>query len=139
MQYKQYRYKSKPLFVTGLIFLLVFPFGVGGIVWLLTLSRPAILYSLAGIYLFDLLIIGWLFITAWDKSFIVTENSLAFHNKLFYREYKPKEIQEIMLLANEQDRKKTYYLDERYQPWERLLTDLEDFTRDFGIVSNLID
>ena len=147
MQYREYYYESKRLFVIGLIFLLAFPTVVASVVWFGGLWQTNIVVALAGIYLIDLVITVWLFLGAWKKSLIIDIDSLGFSSKLFCRNYRAKEIQEIMLFAKPDDReflrvktkKGMYYLDEQYQPWGKLLEDLEKFTNKFGITSNLRD
>ncbi len=147
MEGNKYKYKSGPLAIAVAVFLVGFPLVFGGLVWALGLFRPVYVYSLAGLYACDLIVLGWIALNSWDKYLMVSPNALGFYGKVFKREFKPKDLLEITLLAYPEGReylrlrtrRKTYFLDEQYQPWNRLLLDLENLAQTNGINSNLID
>lgn len=145
--HNQYKCGSKSLFINGLIFLLAFPLVCGGLVWGLHIWQKVVIFSLSGIYCIDLIIVGWLFLSAWHKSIIVEDKGIGFKNKLTYRFYPPEEIEDIMLLANQKGREfvrvktktKKYFVDDQYQPFETLLTDMENACHKWDIAGNLRD
>ncbi len=147
MEVNKYKYKSGLLAITAAVFLVGFPLVFGGLIWVLGLFRPLYVYSLAGVYGCDLIVLGWIVLSSWDKYLRVSANSLGFYSKVFKREFKPKDLVEITLLAYPEGReylrlrtrRKSYFLDEQYQPWGRLLLDLENLAQINGISSNLTD
>lgn len=147
MKPRVYKYRFKSLLLTGMIFLTVFPLITGGLIWFFNLSYPIVVYSLAAIYLCDLAVLGALFVTAWNKSVVISDNTISFKSQLLSQDYGTMEISEITLLATQQGReflrigarKKTYLLDEQYQSWGSLVADLEKFAKNNGISSNLAD
>lgn len=147
MEGNKYKYKSGPLALTAAVFLVGFPLVFGGLVWALGLVRPAYIYSLAGVYGCDLIVLGWILLSSWNKCLMVSQHSVGFYSKVLKREIRPKDLLDITLMAFPEGREylrlrtrhKTYFLDEQYQPWGRLLLDLENLAKINGISSNLTD
>jgi hypothetical protein len=144
---KHFKFNAQPVFFIGIAFLLIFPLFFGSIVWLLGFFKAPVFYSLLAILVFDLVAIGWLLLSCWDKRLGIAEQALGFETKLFHRVCKPLEIVDIMLYATQRGKeflrirtkKKTYYLDEQYQPWGPLLVEMEKFVKTNNIISNLTD
>ncbi|HZW84062.1 MAG TPA: hypothetical protein VFF14_11675 [Candidatus Deferrimicrobium sp.] len=146
---KHYKYNAKPVFFIGIAFLIIFPLFFGSIVWLLGFFKTTVFvfYSLLSILILDIVTIGWLLLSCWDKRLGIAEQTLGFETKLFRRVCKPLDIVDIMLYATQRGKeflrirtkKRTYYLDEQYQPWGSLLVEMEKFAKTNNIVSNLTD
>ncbi|MDA8443061.1 MAG: hypothetical protein M0Z55_11910 [Peptococcaceae bacterium] len=147
MRHNKYKYESKGLLRDGLLFLILFPLVMGGGAWALGLTNHSVVFGLSAIYLVDLLLLAWLFLVTWDKTVMIGDKAMGFSSRLFYQEYIPRDITQITLLANQKGREflrirtnnKYYYLDDQYQPWESLLTDVERFAKECNIASNLVD
>lgn len=78
MEVNKYKYKSGLLAITAAVFLVGFPLVFGGLIWVLGLFRPLYVYSLAGVYGCDLIVLGWIVLSSWDKYLRVSANSLGF-------------------------------------------------------------
>ncbi len=144
MDGQDYGYQLKPLIVPAVIFLILYPFVIGGIYFFSKL--PVIeLKILVGIYAAAAVGILILLSVGKSKRVQIKGHQIVFRSLLGKRIIKPQDIQRVVFyfdkkgheIARIRTKDEIYYLSELYFPFPELMSDLENFIRMYDLRSNL--
>lgn len=144
MEEHNYVYQMRPLVVPAVVFLIIYPFVLGGVHFFSKL--PIIeLRVLVGIYVTTALGILFLWVIGKSKRVQIEDRQIIFR-WLFGKDIlEPKNIRRVAFYFDGKGREiaqirmegKTYYVSECYFPFPELMSDLEKFIQKYDLRSNL--
>lgn len=138
-----YAYQLKPLVVPGLAFLIAYPFVLGALNLLrklpgLELSVLLGIYIAAGLGIIALWVIGQ------SKRIQIQDQQIVFRSLLGEHVLEPKDIRRVAFYFNGKGQEiaqirtsnKYFYVSDFYFPFPELMSDLENFIRQYNLRSN---
>jgi hypothetical protein len=144
MDEHDYVYQLRPLIVPGLVFLLLYPLVMGGIQVYSKLPMVE-LWVLIGIYVISGLGIIALWVIGKSKHVLIKEQQIVFSSLLGKHILEPKDIRRVAFYFDGKGQEVAqirandvfYYVSEFYFPFPELMSDLENFIRQYDLRSNL--
>ena len=144
MEEHDYVYQLKPLIVSSVMFLILYPLVIGGVHYFSQL--PVLeLKILTGIYLTAVVGILSLWLIGKSQHVQIKDGKIVFHSLLGKHIIEPLDIRRVAFyfdgkgqeVAQIRTESKFYYVSEFYFPFPELMNDLEIFIRQHGLRSNL--
>jgi hypothetical protein len=144
MEEHEYVYQLKPLIVPGLVFLISYPL-VTGIVHLLSRLPSMEIAILIGIYITAGLGIIALWVIGKSKHVQINEQQIVFRSLLGEHILEPEDIRRVAIyfdgkgkeVAQIRTSNESFFVSEFYFPFPELMSDLENFIRQYDLRSNL--
>lgn len=144
MEEHDYVYQLRPLIVPGLLFLILFPFVIGGVHFFRKLPSME-LAILLGIYVAAGLGIIALWVVGKSKHVQINDQQIVFRSLLGEHILEPKDIRRVAFyfdgtgqeVAQIRTSDESFYVSECYFPFPELMSDLENFIRQYDLRSNL--
>jgi hypothetical protein len=144
MDEHDYVYQLRPLIVPGLVFLILFPFVIGGVHFFLKLPSLE-LAILMGIYVTAGLGIIALWVIGKSKHVQINDQHIVFRSLLGKHILEPKDIRRVAFyfdgkgqeIAQIRTSDECFYVSEFYFPFPELMSNLENFIRQYDLRSNL--
>ena len=144
MDEHDYVYQLKPLIVPGIVFLLLYPLLLG-FVHIISKLPALELKILIGIYVIAGIGILVLWLIGKGKHVQIKEDRIIFKSLLGEHTLKPKDIRRVAVyfdgkgqeVAQIRTNDEIYYLSEFYFPFPELMSDLENFVRQYNLHSNV--
>jgi len=144
MEEHDYVYQLRPLIVSSVMFLILYPLVVSGVHYF---SRLPVLELrvLTGIYLTAMLGILSLWLIGKSQHVQIKDGKIVFHSLLGQHILEPQDIRRVAFyfdgkgqeVAQIRTETKFYYVSEFYFPFPELMSDLEIFIQKYGLRSNL--
>ena len=144
MEEHDYVYRLKPLFVPGIAFLILYPLLIGSVHLIRKLPNMEVIvllgiYGVAGLGILALWIIGK------SKHVQIKDSQIVFGSLLGEHTLKPEDIRRVAFYFDGNGREVAqirtkdvfYYVNELYFPFPELMSDLENFIRQYELRSNL--
>jgi len=144
MEEHDYVFQLRPLIVPGVMFLILYPFVIGGVQYFSQLPI-AELRALIGIYVAAALGISFLWILGKSKHVQIKDGKIVFHSIVGKHILEPRDIHRVAFyfdgkgqeVAQIRTEKKLYYVSKFYFPFPELMSDLDNFIKKYGLRSNL--
>lgn len=144
MEEHDYVYQLKPLVIPGLLFLILYPLVIGSVHVYSKLPQLE-LGVLIGIYVLTGLGIATLWVVGKSKHVLIKDQQIVFSSLLGKHILEPKDIRRVAFYFDGKGREVAqiranelfYYVSEFYFPFPELMSDLENFIREYDLRSNL--
>jgi hypothetical protein len=144
MDEHDYVYQLRPLIVPGLVFLIFYPLVMGSVQVYSKLPMVE-LWVLIGIYVISGLGIVALWVIGKSKHVLIKDQQIVFSSLLGKHILEPKDIRRVAFYFDGKGQEVAqirandvfYYVNEFYFPFPELMSDLEDFIRQYDLRSNL--
>jgi len=144
MEEHDYVYQLRPLIVSSVMFLILYPLVIGGAHYFRQLPILE-LRVLIGIYLTATLGILSLWMIGKSQHVQINNGKIIFHSILGQHILEPQDIKRVAFYFDKKGQEvaqirtegKFYYVSEFYFPFPELMSDLEIFIQKYGLRSNL--
>src|ERR1700730_9835333 len=144
MEEHDYVYQLRPLIVSSVIFLILYPLVIGGVHYFSQLPTLE-LWVLTGVYITAMLGILSLWMIGKSQHVQIKDGKIIFQSIIGKHVLEPLDIRRVAFyfdkkgqeVAQIRTESKLYYVSEFYFPFPELMSDLEIFIQKYGLRSNL--